>query len=295
VLSVSEVHEYLRMSDGFSLFSRSWKPVGETNKTIVCIHGIGSHSGAFKPIGEALANEGIEVYGLDLRGFGNSIEDGLPRGDTRSFSRHMQDLDEAVDIVRKRAKTVKVYMLGHSLGCCHALWYAANYPDALDGLILVAPAVEVRPRIAKKDMIRFSFLLLRAPETMIDTQALLARSEERIDQGIELFDNSLQTTRFSVRWLSGIGRNLMRDKIFENASKTKKPTIIVQGEADQDAFPSGAQRLYDGLAATKKVIKMFPEADHSLYNSILRIRPSKTNLEKREQVVKTIKNWLDSN
>jgi alpha-beta hydrolase superfamily lysophospholipase len=293
-LRVEEVHENFRMSDGFSLFFRSWKPAEETNK-IICIHGMGSHSGAFKPIGEALAKDGIEVCGLDLRGFGNSIEEGLPRGDTRNFSRHMQDLDEAVNLVRKRSKNTKVYMLGHSLGGCYALWYAANYPDALDGLILVAPAVEVRPRIAKKDLIRFSFLLFSAPETMIETMAFLAESEEPIYQEKEFFDNSLQTTRFSVRWLSGIGRNLMREKPFENAAKTKKPTIIVQGEADQDAFPKGATRLYNSLAVENKALKMFPDADHSLYNSILRIRPSEKNLEKREIVFKTIKDWLDRN
>lgn len=294
-MRVEEVCENFRMSDGFSLFFKSWKPAEETNKRIVCIHGMGSHSGAFKPIGETLSIDGIEVYGLDLRGFGNSIEDGLPRGDTRSFSRHMQDLDEVVNLVRKGSKNIKVYMLGHSLGGCYALWYAANYPDALDGLILVAPAVEVRPKIAKKDLARFSFLLFSAPETMIDTQVFLAESEKRIDEEIEFFDNSLQTSRFSVRWLMGVGRNLMREKTFENSAKTKKSTIIVQGEADQDAFPTGAKRLYDSLAVENKVLKMFPDADHSLYNSILRIRPSEKNLEKREMVFKTIKDWLDRN
>jgi alpha-beta hydrolase superfamily lysophospholipase len=283
------------MSDGFSLFSRSWKPADEANKKIVCIHGMGSHSGAFKPIVEALSIDGIEVYGLDLRGFGNSTEEGLPRGDIRSFSRHMQDLDEAVNLICKGSKNVKVYMLGHSLGGCYVLWYAAKYPDTLDGLILAAPAIEVKPKITQKDRIRFSFLLFSAPETMIDTQAALAGGEEQNEKGITFLDNSLRTTRFSVRWLSGVGRNLMRKKPFQNASKTKKPTIIVQGEADQDAFPTGAKRLFDSLAIENKVLKMFPDADHSLYNSILRFGPSKENLGKQRQVIMTIKNWLDRN
>jgi acylglycerol lipase len=292
-LSDGEVYEYLRMSDGFSLFSRFWKPNEETNKKIVCIHGMGSHSGAFKPIGEALSICGIEVYGLDLRGFGNSIEAGLPRGDTKSFTRHLHDLDEVVSLLRKGSKGIKVYMMGHSLGGCYALWYAANYPDALDGLILAAPAVEVKARIAKRDIVRLSFLFLSAPETMIDTKAFPTEDEEHSEQGLEFLDDSLRTTRFSVRWLRGIGGNLMREEPLQNASKTKKPTIILQGEADQDAFPAGAVRLFNSLLVENKTLKMFPDADHSLYNSILRFRPSKINLENKEKVIKTIKNWLD--
>jgi alpha-beta hydrolase superfamily lysophospholipase len=240
LLSAKEVQEHFRMSDGFSLFYRSWKPADQANKKIVCIHGMGSHSGAFKPIGESLSLHGIEVVGLDLRGFGNSIEEGLPRGDTKSFSRHMQDLDEAVNLVRKGSENVKVYILGHSLGGCYVLWYAANYPDALDGLILAAPAIEVKPRIAQKDRARFSFLLFSAPEMMIDTQAALVGAEEKNEEGMAFLDDSLRTTRFSVRWLSGVGRNLMRENLFQYASKTKKPIIIVQGEADQDAFSYGS-------------------------------------------------------
>jgi alpha-beta hydrolase superfamily lysophospholipase len=295
LLSATEVQEHFRMSDGFSLFYRSWKPADHANKKVVCIHGMGSHSGAFKPIGESLSLCGIHVVGLDLRGFGNSVEDGLPRGDTKSFSRHMQDLDEAVNLLRNGSEQVKIYMLGHSLGGCYVLWYAANYPDALDGLILVAPAIEVTPKVAQKERVRFSFLLFSAPETMIETQAALVGDEEQNKERTLLFDNSLRTTRFSVRWLSGVGRNLMRQKPFGYASKIKKPTLVVQGEADQDAFPKGAKRLFGSLASENKLIKIFPEADHSLYNSILRFRSHIDDLERKEEVITTIKNWLERN
>ncbi|MGA2767227.1 MAG: alpha/beta hydrolase [Candidatus Bathyarchaeia archaeon] len=116
-MSVEEVKDYFKMSDGFNLFFRHWKAVGKAEKSIVCVHGLG-------------------------RGFGNSKEEGIPRGDTRDFKRHMQDLDEAVDFVRKGYQNQKVYMFGHSLGGCYTLWYAANHPDSLDGVMLAAPNIE---------------------------------------------------------------------------------------------------------------------------------------------------------
>ena len=98
-MDTEETEEFLKMTDGFNLFVRRWKPACKAEKTVVCFHGFGGHSGPFKPLGENLAAGGIDVYGLDLRGFGNSKEKDLPRGDTKDFKRHMRDLDEAATLI----------------------------------------------------------------------------------------------------------------------------------------------------------------------------------------------------
>ncbi len=84
-MRVEETAETLKMSDGFNLFCRHWKTEGKSERALVCIHGFGGHSGFFKPFGEILACGGINVYALDLRGFGNSKEKDLPMGDTSDF------------------------------------------------------------------------------------------------------------------------------------------------------------------------------------------------------------------
>lgn len=167
-MSVEEVKDYFKMSDGFNLFFRHWKATGKAEKSIVCVHGLGCHSEFFKPIGENLAANGVEVYSLDLRGFGNSKEEGITRGDTRDFKRHMQDLDEAVDFVRKGYQNQKVYMFGHSLGGCYTLWYAANHPDSLDGVMLAAPNIESGLRPPRRFLIELPFALLFAPKKTFD-------------------------------------------------------------------------------------------------------------------------------
>jgi alpha-beta hydrolase superfamily lysophospholipase len=116
-------------------------------------------------MGQELAADGAEVYALDLRGFENSKEEGLSRGDTRNFKRHLKDVNEVVDFVRKSHPGKGVYMFGHSIGGCYTLWYAANHPDSLDGIILAAPAIVLAPGISGRDYIRFLFLLLFAPKT----------------------------------------------------------------------------------------------------------------------------------
>ena len=80
MMNVNEIQEHFRMTDGFNLFYRCWRASGEIKRVVVCIHGEGDHSSWFKVIGPKLAEDGCQVYALDLRGFGNSLEEGLPRG-----------------------------------------------------------------------------------------------------------------------------------------------------------------------------------------------------------------------
>ena len=271
-MKMKETEEFLEMADGFHLFVRRWKPACKAEKAVVCIHGFGGHSGGFKPLGESLAAGGIDVYGLDLRGFGNSKETDLPRGDTKDFERHMQDIDEAITLVRRNSQCQKLFVLGHSLGALYALWYGAKYPEALNGLLLAAPAIEVKPRISQEVRDKFLTLLANAPETMVDTRSVAPQAGK-----VSL--DPLRTTRFSVRYCCSIGSVLMRDNAFQNAANVKTPTLILQGEADEEAAPNGAKRLFEAIAGEDKTLRMLQGVDHFLWGS-------------KEQVCSAIMDWL---
>lgn len=262
-----ETEEFVEMTDGFSLFVRHWTPTCDAEKAILCIHGFGGHSGGFRIFGESLATWGVDVYALDLRGFGNSKEIDLPRGDTKDVKKHLQDLYEAITICRSR-HCRKFYVLGHSLGALYTLWIGANYPESSNGLILAAPAVEVKPRISEETRDKFRTLFDGAPETMIETRAVAP-------------PDPLRTTQFSVRYLLGLSSALMGENIFRNAAKLKKPTLIVHGEADIEAAPSGSKRLFEAITFEDKTLRLLPGVDHFLWGS-------------KEQVCSAIMDWLST-
>jgi alpha-beta hydrolase superfamily lysophospholipase len=262
---VVETEEFLEMTDGFNLFVRHWTPRCDAEKAILCIHGFGGHSGGFRIFGESLATWGVDVYALDLRGFGNSKESDLPRGDTKGVERHLQDLYDTITICRS-PQCRKLYVLGHSLGALYTLWIGANYPESSDGLILAAPAVEVKPRISEETRERFRTLFEGAPETMIETRAVAP-------------PDPLRTTQFSVRYLVGLSSALLGENVFRNAANINAPTLIVQGEADEEAAPSGAKRLFEAITAKDKLLKMLPGVDHFLWGS-------------KELVCSAVMDWL---
>jgi len=295
VAGVEESPEHLRMTDGFDLFCRHWKAVGESKKSVVCIHGIGGHSEDFRIMGRDLAEDGIEVYALDLRGFANSKEEDLPRGDISDFNRHLQDVDEVVDFVRKRHIKNKVYIFGYSLGALYALWYSAHHPHTLDGTVLAAPAIEPRsPIMPRENYLKIAFILLFAPKTIYDRSKTWLPAFKESEGGKIILQDPLYTTKYSWRWLYSVKRNLS-DRALKYASQMEEPTLIIQGEADDSCFPSGAKKLFKSLAAKDKLLQTFPDADHLFYDAFLLGKTTaKHDPAKRKQVTSVVKDWLNT-
>jgi len=293
-LGVEEVQEHFKMSDGFDLFCRHWKAVGRVKRSVVCIHGIGGHSEEFRVMGQDLAEDGTEVYALDLRGFANSKEEDLPRGDTSNFSRHLQDVDEVVNFVHKRHPKNKVYMFGYSLGVLYTLWYSASHPDSLDGTILAAPAIKyLSAKMPRRDRIKFPFMLLFAPKTLYDSYKNWPQDMKESEEGKIILQDPLYTTKRSWRWLSGAKR--ISDKALQNASQIEKPTLILVGEKDELYIRDGAKQLLESLATKDKSIQTFPDADHMFYDAFLLGKTTaKHDPAKRKHFTSIIKDWLNA-
>jgi len=294
VAYAEEIQEHFKMADGFDLFLRHWKAVGESKKSVVCIHGIGGHSEDFRIMGQDLAEDGIEVYALDLRGFANSKEEDLPRGDTSDFNRHLQDVVEAVEFVRKRHPKNKVYIFGYSLGALYTLWCSANNPDFFDGIILAAPAITyLSAKMPRRDRIKFPFMLLFAPRMLYDSYKNWPQDMKESEEGRIILQDPLYTTKRSWRWLGGVKR--MSDKALQNASQIEKPTLILVGEKDELYIRDGAKQLLESVATKDKSIQTFPDADHLFYDVFLLGRTtSKHAPAKRKHLNSVIKDWLNA-
>jgi len=291
-MNVEEVQDHFKVTDGFNLFYRCWKASAEIERVVVCIHGGGDYSGRFKVIGPKLATDGNQVYAIDLRGFGNSLEEGLPRGDTRDFKRHLQDIDDTIAHIRIKHPSKKIYVFGFSLGGCYTIWYAAHHPDSLDGLVLAAPAVIVRTMSTRKASILLFLANLFAPRRMYDPyKSSFVEGRDSEDIKIALQD-PWEAKKLSYGYLANIKKTLV-DKALENALHIRKPTLILQGEADVAALPHGAERLYESLRTKDKSIQTFPDATHWFYDIFSPAMPrAKYDPAKREHLYSIVKDWL---
>jgi pimeloyl-ACP methyl ester carboxylesterase len=114
------------------------KPLFKRNpKVLVLIHGR-AFGGAYFGHAIRMASEhGIRVVVPDLPNCGKSIPGNLDK----NLARSMQHAREVVhDLVVNRLKIAKATYGGHSMGGQFVLGYALTYPEAVERLILVAPA-----------------------------------------------------------------------------------------------------------------------------------------------------------
>ena len=131
--------------DGARLPLRRWDaepgPEANANKpraVIVALHGMSDYSNAFDMPGKVWARLGITTLAYDQRGFGRSDNPGIWAGAEVMRA----DLDDAIAAARARYPGVPVFALGESMGGAVVLTaMASDSPPAVDGVILVSPAV----------------------------------------------------------------------------------------------------------------------------------------------------------
>jgi alpha-beta hydrolase superfamily lysophospholipase len=220
---------------------------------------------------------------LDLRGFGNSKEEGLPKGCVSDFEQHLQDIDDFIVYLRVVHKGKKLFILGHSLGGVYALWYAALHSATIDGLVLAAPPI-TSAFSNRKNAITISIKNAIIPRRTHNPYTS-SNAKNRDPEEIEIMlKDPLETPQLTVNYLANVKNRLL---------KVALPTLILQGEIDTTVLGTGAKKLYAKLNAKDKKLELFPDAGHWFYDVLSPVSPrAKYTPAKREQFIVVIKAWL---
>lgn len=113
---------------------------GVTPRAILQIsHGMCEYIGRYREFAEFMAAHGFIVCGNDHLGHGNTSGttsmDGY-FGEKNGRYNVLRDLKTMNDLARQRYPGLPLVLLGHSMGSFFARWFAAEYPDAIDALII---------------------------------------------------------------------------------------------------------------------------------------------------------------
>jgi carboxylesterase len=114
--------------------------VGEGRTAILMVHGFGSSPAVFSRMAPALAARGYACRAMRLPGYGESVD---------AFARATrQDWEDALrrELRSLRADHETVWVVAHSLGGTLALKVLREDPDLADGLVLMAPLLQVSSR-----------------------------------------------------------------------------------------------------------------------------------------------------
>ncbi|MCC6783653.1 MAG: alpha/beta fold hydrolase [Planctomycetes bacterium] len=202
-----------------------------TRPAFVWLHGLCSVRGGEKShaLFELAARLGREAWRFDFRGHGESSQ--ALRDTTLSDL-----LDDANAVLAQAGRS---WLVGSSLGGLVAAWIAARQPQSVEGLVLLAPALQFLPRM--RAMARN------------DGRITLAHATGLIEFGPRMHDD-----------LAGFDER-------ELAAAIAAPTFIAHGESDDSVPLAASEDFVARLAAGRRRLLVVPHGDHRLNREIAAI------------------------
>jgi len=138
---------------------RLWfRGVDRSNPALILLHGGpgASESALFRHYNSALEQHFLVVY-WEQRGAGRSYHADIPP-ESMTIGQFVRDLDQVVDLVRRRFGKDKVVLLAHSWGTVIGAIYAAGRPEKVSAYVGVAQISDV----PEGDRLAYEFALSQA-------------------------------------------------------------------------------------------------------------------------------------
>jgi pimeloyl-ACP methyl ester carboxylesterase len=196
---------------------------------------------------EPLTKAGYRVLRYDLYGRGYSDR---PDGDySQAFSRK-----QLVDLLDALKITQPVDLIGVSMGGSLAVDFAANYPDRVKELVLVAPMINSIKNDTHFKLMRIpavgEFLTrLIAVKTMSDRAAELMQKSPKAAEYARLFKAQTQYKGFEQATLAMARSDAWADYTddFQTVGKQARKVLLIWGTADNDITPQMVQAIQKAL------------------------------------------------
>ncbi len=240
-------------ADGAGGLRVHWRDEGCRDcPAIILLHGSNASLQTFEPVVKELAGE-YRIITLDLPGHG--LTGAHPRDDYSA-----NGMFEALNAVANAARIDRFYLGGNSMGGWVAWRYALQYPDRVEGLILLnaggaplrdgeaAPPLNLGYRLVRNPMLR-PLMEHITPRSLIKTSVLETTAIDDIVTE-DMVDRYWELLRFPGNRRAAARRMLVdrEPEYFAQLGGLQTRTLILWGSEDQLIYPTAAQTFDERLA-----------------------------------------------
>lgn len=257
------------ISSKYNIYYRHYN---STNKraSIICIHGMLSDSRLFDNFASVLAGKGVDVYAIDLPGYGLSD---VKLKDT-NFDDVLASIHDLITSIND-----KPFLLGFSLGSIYAAYYASRYND-ISGLILASsllhPIKSMLPDYAEA----IYELYQKDPE---GKENLLERIELEKYKYNYILNDPFCRKEYPLSYLIDIFMKATNNKVLEDI---QVPVLILHGKHDRFTNIEQIKETYKLLASKHKKLEIL-DTDHWLFNTFF------YNGNNDSKIINIIERWLE--
>jgi len=252
-------------ADGFALAARTWPAEGPPAAVFVALHGFNDYANAFAAPAAWWAARRITTYAFDQRGFGRDPNAGV----WPSIAPLTRDLCGVIGEVRARHPAAPVYAIGASMGGAVIMAAAAGpaCPDieALDGLILAAPAVRGHQSLNLIYRAALWAGAYIAPWATVTGRGLGIVPSDNIEMLRALSADPLVIKETRVDAVFGMV-NLM-DAALAAAPRIRTPTLLLYGAHDEIIPPRPTRMMVQRWTGPLRVA-VYPDGYHMLLRDL---------------------------
>lgn len=122
------------------IYYRVWDDVGNPKACLQIFHGMVEHVSRYDDFAKFLNENGIVVYGMDIRGHGQTgLHSHLGYFDKKDgWNKVLQDQRDLLKLMKDRYHKLPFFLLGHSMGSFLARDYINKFRDDFDCAIIMA-------------------------------------------------------------------------------------------------------------------------------------------------------------
>lgn len=276
VAGVTRSEAEFQGKDGVQLFSQAWRPAAPT-AAFIMVHGLKDHSARYAELAGRLAGEGFAVHALDLRGHGRSAGE---RSRVDSLADHVADLAIFVERVKQAEPGLPVFLMGHSMGGAVVTTFVLDEPDAVQGLVLSAAALQLGPEVSPK-LVRLTRKIARKhPQwRVLNLKAKFFSRDPAVVAEVKGGDPLVDPKKIPASTAAALIDAI--DRIQAEAGELRLPLLLLHGEADRITPPAGSRHVHDKAASPDKTLHLYPGNYHDLLHE-----PDHT------QVLNDLSSWL---
>ena len=225
--------------------------VGEGPTALLLIHGFCESPAAYAKIAPALAARGFACRAMRLPG---SAEP-MAQFSQTSLAKWREAVDREIKALR--ASHGQVWVVGHSLGGAIALDYVLNHPGAVDGVVLLAPLVQVSgrrsPLLSPRAWHRVAEVILHRSDMLENIMPVDAR-----DPALKRYD---LLDRFIPRAVHRGVFDLARTNA-PRAADLQVPLLLILPKADAVTDNAASRRFFAAAGSRSKTLVVLENSGH---------------------------------
>ena len=269
--------------DNVALPLRVWLPDGAARAVFVALHGFNDYSNAFAAPAAYWRDRDIATYAFDQRGFGATPY----RGEWAGAGPMTRDVRDAVALVRARHPGAPVYLLGVSMGGAVAMLAAAGAagspavrpaggaapplaagppPLAVDGLVLVAPAVWGRSTMPLSYRVALWLGAHTLPWSTVSGRGLKILPSDNIDMLRALSADPLVIKETRIGTIDGLV-DLMDDALAAS-DRVTLPVLVLYGARDEIIPKAPTRRMLAAMPTNARKVAVYDDGYHMLLRDL---------------------------